>query len=99
MAPVTFDIWDQAALTDVITRPLPDSLGAGVEQDLLGEKIAPTKPLNARVAKIRVNDLKPFGKGQFRAPDATPALFKPPGSTYTEEIIELALLDEMERIS
>jgi hypothetical protein len=94
----TFDIWDQALLTDVITKPLAGSLGEGVETDLLGEKIAPLVPHAGRVAKIRVQEARPFGKGQFRAPDATPALFKPPGDTYKEEIIELALLDEMERI-
>ncbi len=94
----TFDIWDQALLTDVITRPSPSSLGVGDPTDLLGDKLAPMNPIPSRVAKVRVQQLRPFGKGQFRAPDATPALFKPPGDTYTEEIIELALLDEMERI-
>jgi hypothetical protein len=94
----TFDIWDQALLTDVITRPQSGSLGEGVNGDLLGERIAPLVPHAARTAKIRVEEAKPFGKGQFRAPDATPALFKPPGSTFREEIIEIALLDEMERI-
>jgi hypothetical protein len=94
----TFDIWDQALLTDVITRPSPSSLGSPNTTDLLGEQIAPINPIASRVAKIRVMEARPFGKGQFRAPDATPALFKPPGDTYREEIIELALLDEMERI-
>jgi len=94
----TFDIWDQALLTDVITRPFAGSLGDPDSTDLLGEQIAPTKSHAGRVAKIRVNEARPFGRGQLRAPDATPALFKPPGDTFREEIIELALLDEMERI-
>lgn len=94
----TFDIWDQALLTDVIQRPSPNAPGIGDSSDLLGERIAPLVPHPARTAKIRVTEMRPFGKGQFRAPDATPALFKPPGDTYREEIIELALLDEMERI-
>lgn len=94
----TFDPWDQALLTDIITKPQPGSLGVGVEGDLLGERIAPLVPHAARLAKIRVQEARGFGKGQLRAPDATPALFKPPGDTYREELIELALLDEMERI-
>lgn len=96
--PPNFDIWDQALLTDVIQKPLPGSLGAGVTGDTLGNRIAPLVPHRSRVAKIRVTETRPFGKGQFRAPDATPALFKPPGDTFREELIELALLDEMERI-
>lgn len=94
----TFDVWDQATLTDIITKPMPGSLGVGVEGDLLGERIAPLVPHANRLAKIRFQESRGFGKGQLRAPDATPALFKPPGDTYREELIELALLDEMERI-
>lgn len=99
MAIKTFDIWDQALLTDVITKPLAGSLGEGVTApDLLGSRIAPLVSHPGRVAKIRVQEAKPFGKGQFRAPDATPALTSMPGDTYSEQIIELALLDEMHRI-
>lgn len=98
MGVTTFDIWDQALLTDVITKPRAGSLGEGTEGDLLGNRIAPLVTHNARNAKIRVEEAQAFGKGQTRAPDATPALFKPPGSTYSETIIELLLLDEMERI-
>jgi hypothetical protein len=94
----TFDIWDQALLTDVITRPSPSAPGIGDSSDLLGQKIAPLVPHPARSAKIRLTEARPFGKGQFRAPDATPMLFKPPGDMYEERIIELVLLDEMERI-
>jgi hypothetical protein len=46
---------------------------------------------------VNVSEIRPFGKGQFRAPDATPPLFKPE-VTWTETLIELALIDEMERI-
>jgi hypothetical protein len=94
----TFDIWDQALLTDVITRPSPNAPGIGDESDLLGNKLAPLVPHAGRLAKIRVTELRPFGRAQFRAPDATPPLFKPPGETYREEIVELKLIDEMERI-
>src|ERR1051326_6416128 len=93
-----FDLWDQALLTDLITKPIPGSLGAGVTGDSLGNRIAPLVPHAARTAKIRVSEATAIGKGQFRAPDATPPLHKPGGYTFREEIIELALLDEMERI-
>lgn len=94
-----FDVWDQSLLTDVIQRP-PAGRAPGAAEDtgsFLGEVIAPVKSHAARMAKVRVAELKPFGKGQLRAPDATPPLFKP-SVTWTEQLIELALLDEMERI-
>lgn len=94
-----FDVWDQGLLTDEITRP-PAGRDPGAAEDsaaLLGESIAPNKSHAGRVAKVRVAELKPFGKGQFRAPDATPPLFKP-SVTWSDQLIELALLDEMERI-
>ena len=100
MAFQTFDVWDQALLTTVIQRPPAGRAPGAAEDDpdLLGERIAPMRPLAGRMARVRVAELKPFGKGQFRAPDATPALFKPAVS-WSEQLIELALLDEMERIS
>jgi len=99
MAFTVFDVWDQALLTDVIQRP-PAGRAPGAAEDtgtFLGESIAPLKSHAARMAKVRVAELKPFGKGQLRAPDATPPLFKP-AVTWTEQLIELALLDEMERV-
>lgn len=95
-----FDIWDQALLTETIRRP-PMGRDPGAAEDdpaLLGQSIAPMKSHPARTAKVRVSEIRPFGKGQFRAPDATPPLFKP-AIRYEETIIELALIDEMERIS
>lgn len=100
MPVTTFDVWDQATLTDTIRKP-PAGRAPGAAEDsafLLGETIAPLKPLAGRSAKVRVSELKPFGTGQFRAPDATPALFKP-AVAWSEEVIELLLIDEMERIS
>jgi len=99
MAFTVFDVWDQAVLTDVIQRP-PAGRAPGAAEDtgsFLGETIAPVKSHAARLAKVRVAELKPFGKGQLRAPDATPPLFKP-AVAWSEQLIELALLDEMERI-
>jgi hypothetical protein len=95
-----FDIWDQSLVTDLIKRP-PDGRAPGAAEDtspLLGESIAPLKTHPGRNAKVRVNELLPFGKGQFRAPDATPGLFKPTVE-WEEKIITLALLDEMELLA
>lgn len=100
MPVTTFDVWDQATLTDTIRKP-PVGRAPGAAEDtpnLLGATIAPNKSLAGRSAKVRVAELKPFGTGQFRAPDATPALFKPAVS-WEERTIELLLIDEMERIS
>lgn len=96
----TFDVWDQAALTHMIRRP-PLGRAPGAAEDspaLLGERLAPDQDIAARRARVRVSEIKPFGKGQFRAPDATPALFKP-ATAYEDRLIELVLIDEMERIN
>jgi len=91
---VHFDVFDQAALTDVIRRPLE----ARVEREpTIGERIAPLVPVQAREVKVQVRDVHAFGKGQYRAPGATPPLFEP-SMELREEVIELALLDEMHRI-
>lgn len=90
-----FDLFDQAVLTDVIRKPLTvrnETTG------FLGERIAPVAPIQSRVAKMEVSDVVAFGLGQFKAPDATPALYKP-RTEWREQVIELALLEEMERIS
>lgn len=94
----TFDVWDQALLTTVIQRP-PAGRAPGAAEDapFLGERVAPFKALAGRNARVRVSELKPFGTGQFRAPDATPPLFKP-AVAWSEVVLELVLIDEMERI-
>src|SRR5436190_20107272 len=95
----TFDVWDQALLTDVIRRP-PAGRAPGAAEDLpsrLGEQIAPFTTLQGREAKVRVAELRPFGVAQLRAPDATPALYSPAVS-WSEQILELALIDEMHAI-
>lgn len=98
MAFRTFDVWDQALLTTVVQRP-PDGRAPGAAEDgpFLGERVAPFTTLAGRNARVRVAELKPFGTGQFRAPDATPPLFKPEVA-WRETILELVLIDEMERI-
>jgi len=95
-----FDIWDQGLLTTLIKRP-PDGRAPGAAEDVtpaLGEQIAPLTPVTTRNVKVHVNELLPFGAGQLRAPDATPPLYKPAVGLREIEL-ELALLDEMERIS
>ncbi len=95
----TFDVWDQSLLTNIIRRP-PTGRAPGAAEDttpLLGEQIAPLKTHPGRSAKVRVAEILPFGKGQFRAPDATPPLFRP-SVAWEERLISLALIDEMELI-
>lgn len=98
MAFSTFDVWDQALLTHVIQKP-PAGRAPGAAEDapFLGESVAPYTTLAGRNARLRVAELKPFGTGQFRAPDATPPLFKP-AVAWREVVLELVLIDEMERI-
>ncbi len=94
-----FDVWDQAALTNEITRP-PAGRDPGAAEDgavLLGETIAPVKNIQTRTAKQRVRELKPFGKGQFVAPGATPGMYNP-GLSWQEKIIGLVLLEELHPI-
>lgn len=90
-----FDLFDQAVLTDLINRPLQTQWE---DNPRLGDLIAPVQSIQSRVAKLRVAQTLAFGLGQFKAPDATPPLYTP-NQTWREEIIELALLEEMHRIS
>lgn len=89
-----FNVFDQAPLTQTINRPL---LTRQEQEPTIGEQLAPLVPVQSREVKLQVRDVYAFGKGQFRAPGATPALvdFQ---SELREEVIELALLDEMHRI-
>lgn len=93
MAP--FDIWDQAVLTDLTAKPIVTQFE---DQPPIGAQIAPLRSIPGRAAKLRVYETKAFGLGQFKAPDATPPLVKF-DQTWREQVIELALLEEMERIS
>lgn len=86
-----FDINDQAALTEVINRRVTSALDG---DDVLGRSIAPMFDVQDRVIKMETIEAFAYGKGQFKAPDATPALYSP-RIKITEEGIELALLEEM----
>jgi len=90
-----FDIWDQAALTDVIVRPVTTQFE---DQPRLGDLIAPTVSIQSRTAKIRTRQILAFGTGQFKAPDATPGLYTP-NQTWSENVVELALLEEMSTVN
>jgi hypothetical protein len=91
---LSWDIFDSAALTGVINR----SLETAVEQErTVGEQIAPLVDVQAREVKVSVRDVHAFGKGQYRAPGATPPLYEPKAE-LREEVIELAILSEMHRI-
>lgn len=89
------DIWDQAAMTDLITRPIQTQWE---DQPRLGDLLLPLQSIQARTAKLRTRQTMAFGLGQFRAPDATPGLYKP-NMQMDDTILELVLLDEMERIA
>jgi Phage major capsid protein E len=90
-----FDIWDQAAMTDLVVRPLTTQFE---DQPRLGDVLMPVKSIQARTAKLRTRQTLAFGLGQFRAPDSTPGLYKPT-QQMQDTVVELALLDEMERIA
>lgn len=91
---LNWNIFDQAALTNVINYPLQT---AQETEPTLGERIAPFKEVQSREVKVNVRDVHAFGKGQLRAPGATPALYEPQVS-LREEVIELAILSEQHRI-
>jgi hypothetical protein len=92
---INWNIFDQAALTNVINYPLTT---AQENEPTLAEQIAPLVDVQSREVKINVRDVHAFGKGQFRAPGASPALYEPKVS-LREEVIELAILSEQHRIN
>jgi hypothetical protein len=90
-----FDIWDQAALTDLSVRPVSTQFE---DQPRLGDLLAPTMSIQSRVAKIRTRQILAFGVGQFKAPDASPGLYTP-NQTWSENIVELAQLEEVSTVN
>lgn len=95
MPTTTFDIWDQAQLTNNVERALTTN-----KENLpsLADQIAPKVDVQARKVKYRITEVDAFGVGQLRAPDGNPQLYRSSVS-YRDEYVELALPDEMERIS
>lgn len=95
------DLWDQEVLTEVVRRNIEDEANRNLpdqDRSFFGARIAPLNPVQTRVIRMRVSDVLPYSLGQFKAPDATPPLFKTK-PVLREEVIELALLEEMERFT
>jgi hypothetical protein len=92
----TFDIYDQAVLTELVNEPVDTALESA---PYLGESIAPTNSLNARMARMDVGRTYAFGIGQFKAPNAMPALIEMPTVERQEALIEMVQLEEMHRIN
>jgi len=95
------DLFDQIAVTTVVRRNIEIEANrddGGEDRGFIGAGIAPLVPVQSRVTRIAVADVLPFGLGQFKAPDATPPLFKAKPK-LEEKVIELVLLEEMERIT
>lgn len=90
------DILDQAILTEAIVGPVETEMESA---PFLGEQIAPMQDVDDQYVSMQVQDFHAFGIGQFRAPEATPPLMDITGREEREEVIELAHLDEMHRIS
>lgn len=90
-----FDLFPQAALTDIVRRAL---LTAWETIPSPGADIAPLKPTMDRLIRRDIAEVAPFGIGQFRAPNATPPIYNPK-INFTEEVTELLILDEMSPIS
>lgn len=95
MAPLTLDRWDSAALSFQIKRKIT----TGKEElPSLADSIAPFNDVRDRSVKFRIVEVDAFGIGQLRAPDASPRLWRTT-QRVREELLDLALPDEMEHIS
>lgn len=91
-----FDIYDQAVLTELVNQPVDTALE---QAPFLGENIAPTNDQESRMARMDIGRQYSFGIGQFKAPNAMPALVEMPVTERREALIEMAQLEEMHRIN
>jgi hypothetical protein len=91
-----FDIYDQAVLTELVNQPVDTALESA---PFLGEVIAPSVDQESRMARMDIGRQYSFGIGQFKAPNAMPALVEMPVTERREALIELAQLEEMHRIN
>jgi hypothetical protein len=91
-----FDIYDQAVLTAVVNEEVDTALE---QTPPLGATIAPLRNLASRMARMDVGRTYSFGIGQFKAPNAMPALIEMPVTERREALIEMAQLEEMHRIN
>jgi hypothetical protein len=95
------EIFQQQVLTELVKRNIEDESQqntGGESRAFYGQNIAPLVSVQSRVTRIRITDVQPYGLGQFKAPDASPPLFKTK-PTLREQYIELVLLEEMERFT
>lgn len=92
----TFDIYDQAVLTALVNEEVDTALE---QAPFLGQSIAPLNNINARMARMDVGRTYSFGLGQFKAPNAMPALIEMPVGERREALIEMVQLEEMHRIN
>ncbi len=92
----SFDIYDQAVLTRLVNEPVDTALESA---PVLGAQIAPLENINARMAKMDIGRQYAFGIGQYKAPNAMPALIDMPTVERQEALIELVQLAEMHRIN
>lgn len=93
------DVFDQQAITSVVRRNIEEEANAndgGEDRAFIGADLLPLTSVQSRTARISIADVLPYGMGQFKAPDATPPLFKTK-PTLKEKVFELVLLEEMER--
>jgi len=93
---MAFDIFDQAVLTAVVNEPVDTALE---QTPPLGEQIAPTVQVQSRMARMDIGRQYSFGIGQFKAPNAMPALVEMPVTERREALIEMVQLEEMHRIN
>jgi len=66
---------------------------------MLGAQIAPLNNIASRMARMDIGRQYSFGMGQFKAPNAMPALIEMPVSERREALIEMVMLEEMHRIN
>lgn len=92
----SFDIYDQAVLTALVNEPVDTALESA---PYLGNQIAPLENINARMARMDVGRTYSFGIGQYKAPNAMPALIEMPTVERREALIEMVQLEEMHRIN
>jgi hypothetical protein len=93
---MAFDIYDQAVLTALVNEPVDTALE---NTPFLGETIAPRNDIQSRMARMDVGRTYSFGIGQFKAPNAMPALIEMPVTERREALIEMVQLEEMHRIN
>jgi hypothetical protein len=91
-----FDIYDQAVLTALVNEEVDTALE---QAPFLGAQMAPQVNLAARMARMDVGRTYSFGMGQFKAPNAMPALVEMPVTERREALIEMVQLEEMHRIN